>query len=287
MGETTHVPFKPPAVAHSTVDLSCYVASVPQRVLLEKLRHRLRSSRSEVAPRIAETLELDTPADFGEGHPVVVESWQVRAGATLFGDVDQEIWARHAGTVWGAMAACTLAASMVGARGATNVTPFAKERFGSYREVIVLVPYVRLKAFDTAASFVAGMHTESNSARMVDRSFGYGFAKQPARIAHDARGLRVASITGRSQLRTSEEQPDMNVVDAPDYWQQPLLGMSTAGALALSHLTRSPSNPGLGIHARLHVEHDARWLLPRSDYPIAGQSLRGVRFELSAPQHLH
>jgi hypothetical protein len=204
----------------------------------------------------------------------------------LFGDVDQEVWARHAGTVWGAMAARTLAASMAGARG-TSGASFARGCVGSYREVIVLVPYVRLKAFETAACFVAGTHTESNSARMVDRSLGYGFSKQPARIAHDAGGLRVASITGRSQLRTSEEQPNMNLVDAPDYWQQPLLGMSHAGVLALSHLTRFPSYPGLGIQARLHVEDDTRWPLPRTDYRIAGLSLRDVRFELSAPQQLH
>jgi hypothetical protein len=79
----------------------------------------------------------------------------------------------------------------------------------------------------------------------------------------------------------------MNVVDAPEYWQQPLLGMSATGALSLSHLTRFPSYPAVEIQARLHVEDGARWPLPRTDYRIAGLSLRGVRFELSAPQHLH
>lgn len=311
-------------LARATVDVSSYAVAVPRAHVLDRLRRRMLAGNA-AAVRFAETLELETPAGFGDTHPVVLESWRVRTGAIMSLGVEQDVWARNIGSAWGAFASLAMPAAWravwagaargntglnavsselmrgaisgatLGARSAMAMTEAAQKRFARYAEVSVFVPYVRVAGVG-ATSFVAGMYTDSRFAQTIDRALGYGFGKQFGRIVHDEHGLRVDGHTGRRQLHTRAERIDADMpLDAPQHWALPLLGMSPAGALVTSRLVRTAAASGCGLSAELETHEGNRWLLPEPSYRVApatreciagGRYVRDVTFELSAPRGL-
>jgi hypothetical protein len=131
------------------------------------------------------------------------------------------------------------------------------DTIGTYDEVLIGVPDVVVRGDgDRRYFFVLGMYTNSAIARWGDRTFAFGYRKQPATIVNEPfRSFRV-SAGGRTVL-SAEFAPvgedDWRAIDVPAssemlaLFAQPLLGITERGGLARSRLDRSFGDPAVRL----------------------------------------
>jgi len=228
------------------------------------------------------------------------------ARSSFWGGLGWSALANHAlGAALGSISGATVGASL-GARGVQRATQRTVHRFGSYQEILLALPNVRLGNAPERRQLVLGMYTDSGLARWGERVLGYGYGKRPAKIrVHDTSTFEAFLPSGARLVRgrwlgsnvfeAHERRPSC----VPEWLSQTLLGLRR-GRPVLSRLERCwiPKETALrSIAGSLEVGPD---LLPgivarnyeigplkkaRANAEIAvGFQTRALRLHLSFPR---
>jgi hypothetical protein len=173
-----------------------------------------------------------------------------------------------AGGAFGALAGLAPGVSKgarLGAAVAGRASRQLSDTIGTYDEILIGVPDVVVRGDgERRHFFVLGMYTNSAIARWGDRTFAFGYRKQPAIIVNEPfRGFQM-SVSGRT-LFTAE----FSAVEPGDWrssngdgtgheglfglYKQPLLGITERGQLSRSRLDRSFTDPAVRFAAPVHA----------------------------------
>lgn len=268
-------------VASARLALCVCVVRVPREPLARAL--------AELGPLALSASSVDERA------PICIELWDVREGRVSLPGLPQERLYEAGATLIGAAYGALLgplgsvSLGLMGRSFGTALSGVASRTLGSYRELLIGVPEVRL-AGAGPCYFVAGMRTDSPFAITIDRLLGYGFDKRAATFTGTlAGGLAVRDGSGHAELLRARIAPDRGAAASSDFgtvsaWlERPLLA-GTRGRLALSKLRRSYAGSADVAVDRAALELGALhpWLA-RGEHEAAIFRTRDVAVELSLP----
>jgi hypothetical protein len=215
------------------------------------------------------------------------------------------------GGAWGAALGASSAAvsgSTWGAQLGRHWSAAASRSFGSYDEVLISVPNVRLARSQSApARFVLGMCSDSPLSIWGDRMLGCGYAKRLCEIARD--DFRSYEVRERAPMSYTSLSARFEPLEA-DVWHsvgaqldlhrqladQPLLGSLGQGRFVLTRLERAWGASGAlfrPVHAQLSAREElapgmplaAVALAPLSaELPWGAYQIRGLPVRLTDPE---
>jgi hypothetical protein len=147
--------------------------------------------------------------------------------------------------------------------------------------------------------FVLGMYTNSAIARWGDRTFAFGYRKQPATIINKLFETFQMNVSGRKRFTAdfASVEPDAwRAIEgtAPDalfdFYRQPLLGITERGQLARSRLDRSFTDAAVRfaapIRATVTLGPDFATGLPGGSYSPRALHARSVMSRVTFPTML-
>jgi len=258
----------------------------------------LHVAREPIARALSQLGPLSLLAsDERDAIPICIELWDVREGRVSFAGVEQdrlyEAASMLAGSACGALLGPlgSVSLGLAGRSYGAALSHAATRMLGSYRELLIGVPEVRL-AGAGPCYFVAGMRTDSPFAIAVDRVLGYGFDKRPATFegtlagglavrAGGPEGELLHARTDTTPIETESASAGFARVSA--WLERPLLA-GVRGRLALSKLRRAYPAHGLVSVDRAQLRLGALhpWLA-RGEHRAEMFRMRDVAVELGLP----
>jgi hypothetical protein len=175
----------------------------------------------------------------------------------------------------------------VGSVAAGQVSQRLSETLGTYDEILIGVPDVVVRGDgDRRYFFVLGMYTNSAIARWGDRTFAFGYRKQPATMVNKPFEMFRMNVSDRTVFSA-----EFTRVEAGDWrppgdsaeegllamFKQPLLGITERGQLVRSRLDRTFDDPivriAAPVGAAVTVGADFAVGLPGGTYSPGGASV--------------
>ncbi|HEY5091242.1 MAG TPA: hypothetical protein VIK30_14780 [Polyangia bacterium] len=171
-----------------------------------------------------------------------------------------------AGGAFGALAGLAPGVSKgarLGAAAAGRASHRLSDTIGTYDEILIGVPDVVVRGDgDRRYFFVLGMYTNSAIARWGDRTFAFGYRKQPATIVNEPFQAFQLSVSGRKVFSAEFAAVDPHDWRPSDgaahnglfaFYKQPLLGITERGQLSRSKLDRSFNDSAVRFASPSHV----------------------------------
>ena len=188
----------------------------------------------------------------------------------------------------------------LGAATAGRASRRLSDTIGTYDEMLIGVPDVVVRGDgDRRYFFVLGMYTNSAIARWGDRTFAFGYRKQPASIVNEPFQTFQMNVSGRKRFTAefSAVEPDAwRVLEGTGhdalsgFYGQPLLGITERGQLARSRLDRSFTDAAVRfatpVRATVTLGPDFATGLPGGSYAPRALHARSVMSRVTLPTTL-
>ena len=208
-----------------------------------------------------------------------------------------------AGGAFGALAGLAPGVSKgarLGAATAGRASRRLSDTIGTYDEMLIGVPDVIVRGDgERRYVFVLGMYTNSAIARWGDRTFAFGYRKQPATIVNELFQTFQMNVGGRKRFTaefSAVEPGAWRAIEGTshdalfDFYRQPLLGITERGQLARSRLDRSFTDAvvrfAAPVRATVTLGPDFATGLPGGSYSPRALHARSVMSRVTFPTAL-